>query len=156
MKEEMESLEEVFRKEVLKSLDDKISEKDKKALIEEAKTTLDFLDKIDEVELPSDNYVIFTDGKEQLLYENGEFFVISATDSLRQKVKKTKKQATDMYLDFFIKYQLNPILDLKGQNKEKEVQTPQKVKEAKKIEKNVEEKKLEDKKIELDIDEPTL
>ena len=29
----------------------------------------------------------------------------------KQKEKKTKKEATDMYLDYFIKYQLNPILD---------------------------------------------
>lgn len=156
MKEEMESLEEVFRKEVLKSMEDKISEKEKKALIEEAKTTLDFLEKIDEVELPSENYVVFTDGKEQLLYENGEFFVISTTDSLRQKVKKTKKQATDMYLDFFIKYQLNPILDLKGQNKEKEIQKSEKVKSQRQVEKAVEDKKNEEKKIEFDMDEPTL
>ncbi len=152
----MIGLEEVFRKEVLKSMDDKISEKEKKALIEEAKTTLDFLDKIDEVELPSENYVIFTDGKEQLLYENGEFYVISTTDSLRQKVKKTKKQATDMYLDFFIKYQLNPILDLKSENKEKEINKTVKEKNVKQVEEKIEEKKLEEKKIELDIDEPTL
>ena len=152
----MIDLEEVFRKEVLKSMDDKISEKEKKALIEEAKTTLDFLDKIDEVELPSENYVIFTDGKEQLLYENGEFYVISTTDSLRQKVKKTKKQATDMYLDFFIKYQLNPILDLKSENKEKEINKTVKEKNVKQVEEKIEEKKLEEKKIELDIDEPTL
>lgn len=156
MREDMIDLEEVFRKEVLKSMDDKISEKEKKALIEEAKTTLDFLDKIDEVELPSENYVIFTDGKEQLLYENGEFYVISTTDSLRQKVKKTKKQATDMYLDFFIKYQLNPILDLKSENKEKEINKTVKEKNVKQLEEKIEEKKLEEKKIELDIDEPTL
>ncbi len=156
MREDMIDLEEVFRKEVLKSMDDKISEKEKKALIEEAKTTLDFLDKIDEVELPSENYVIFTDGKEQLLYENGEFYVISTTDSLRQKVKKTKKQATDMYLDFFIKYQLNPILDLKSENKEKEINKTVKEKNVKQVEEKIEEKKLEEKKIELDIDEPTL
>lgn len=156
MREDMIDLEEVFRKEVLKSMDDKISEKEKKALIEEAKTTLDFLNKIDEVELPSENYVIFTDGKEQLLYENGEFYVISTTDSLRQKVKKTKKQATDMYLDFFIKYQLNPILDLKSENKEKEINKTVKEKNVKQVEEKIEEKKLEEKKIELDIDEPTL
>lgn len=116
--DEKDFLEESFRKEVLKSMDDKLSEKQKKELMEEAKVTLDFLEKIDEVELPNDNYVIFTDGKEQLLYENGEFYVISTTDSLRKKEKKTKKQATDMYLDFFIKYQLNPILDMKSKGKE--------------------------------------
>lgn len=104
-------LEESFRKEVLKSMDDKLSEKEKKELMEEANISLKFLDKINEVELPKDNYVIFTDGKEQLVYENGEFYIVSSTNSLKQKKKKTKKEATDMYLDYFIKYQLNPILD---------------------------------------------
>ena len=104
-------LEESFRKEVLKSMDDKLSEKEKKELMEEANVSLKFLDKINEVELPKDNYVIFTDGKEQLVYENGEFYIVSSTNSLKQKKKKTKKEATDMYLDYFIKYQLNPILD---------------------------------------------
>lgn len=119
--DEKDFLEESFRKEVLKAMDEKLSEKQKKELMEEAKVTLDFLEKIDEVELPNDNYVIFTDGKDQLLYENGEFYVISTTDSLRKKEKKTKKQATDMYLDFFIKYQLNPILDLRSQKKDIEL-----------------------------------
>ena len=104
-------LEESFRKEVLKSMDDKLSEKEKKELMEEANVSLKFLDKINEVELPKDNYVIFTDGKEQLVYENGEFYIVSSTNSLKQKKKKTKKEATDMYLDYFIKYQINPILD---------------------------------------------
>lgn len=119
--DEKDFLEESFRKEVLKAMDEKLSEKQKKELMEEAKVTLDFLEKIDEVELPNDNYVIFTDGKDQLLYENGEYYVISTTDSLRKKEKKTKKQATDMYLDFFIKYQLNPILDLRSQKKDIEL-----------------------------------
>lgn len=61
-----------------------------------------------------------------------------------------------MYLDFFIKYQLNPILDLKSENKEKEINKTVKEKNVKQLEEKIEEKKLEEKKIELDIDEPTL
>lgn len=99
-------LEESFRKEVLKSMDDKLSEKEKKELMEEANVSLKFLDKINEVELPKDNYVIFTDGKEQLVYENGEFYIVSSTNSLKQKKKKTKKEATDMYLDYFLNISL--------------------------------------------------
>ena len=87
--DEKDFLEESLRKEVLKSMDDKLSEKQKKELMEEARVALDFLNKIDEVEIPKENYVIFTDGKEQLLYENGEFYVISTTDSSRMKKKKT-------------------------------------------------------------------
>ena len=72
MKEdEKDFLEESFRKEVLKSMDKNLSEKEKKELMEEANVSLKFLDKINEIELPKDNYVIFTDGKEQLIYENG-------------------------------------------------------------------------------------
>ena len=112
-------LEEELRKGVLKSLDKELSKEEIKKLTEEAKNSIDFLQKIDEVELPSDKYVIFTDGEEQLYYENGEFFSISSTDSTKRKKKKTKKEATDMYLDYFIKYQLNPILDQRDVKKQK-------------------------------------
>lgn len=143
--DEKDFLEESLRKEVLKSMDDKLSEKQKKELMEEARVALDFLNKIDEVEIPKENYVIFTDGKEQLLYENGEFYVISTTDSSRMKKKKTKKEATDMYLDYFIKYQLNPILDSKSQAKEKVKETNLKEKNIKPVEHKIEENKVEEK-----------
>lgn len=135
-------LEESFRKEVLKSMDDKLSEKEKKELMEEANVSLKFLDKINEVELPKDNYVIFTDGKEQLVYENGEFYIVSSTNSLKQKKKKTKKEATDMYLDYFIKYQLNPILDQrKAKEKVRAEQTKTKVDKTIQLQKIAEDRK---------------
>ena len=135
-------LEESFRKEVLKSMDDKLSEKEKKELMEEANVSLKFLDKINEVELPKDNYVIFTDGKEQLVYENGEFYIVSSTNSLKQKKKKTKKEATDMYLDYFIKYQLNPILDQrKAKEKVRAEQTKTKADKTIQLQKIAEDKK---------------
>ncbi len=130
--DEKDFLEESFRKEVLKSMDEKLSAKQKEALKEEASVTVDFLNKIDEIELPKDNYIVFTDGKEQLLYENGDFYVVSTTDSLKKKKKKTKKEATDMYLDFFIKYQLNPILDSKNMSKDKSEQSKEKIELAEK------------------------
>lgn len=130
--DEKDFLEESFRKEVLKSMDEKLSAKQKEALREEASVTVDFLNKIDEIELPKDNYIVFTDGKEQLLYENGDFYVVSTTDSLKKKKKKTKKEATDMYLDFFIKYQLNPILDSKNMSKEKSEPSKEKIELAEK------------------------
>lgn len=102
--------------------------------MQEAKVTIDFLTKVDEVELPKDNYVIFTDGNEQLYYENGEFYVISATNGLKKKVKKTKKEATDMYLDYFIKYQLNPILDARGESTQVQRKAPTKQPKDKNIE----------------------
>ena len=101
-----QSLEEEFKKEVLKTIDSKEEQKLLEEWMEEGKVSIDFMQKIDEVEIPDNsNYVIFTDGEEQLVYENGEFYVVSTTSSLRKKKKKTKKEATDMYLDYFIKYQ---------------------------------------------------
>ena len=91
---EKESLEEEFKKEVLKTIDSKEEQKLMQEWIEEGKVTIDFMEKINDVEIPdSTNYVIFTDGEEQLVYENGEFYVVSTTSSLRKKVKKTKKEA---------------------------------------------------------------
>ena len=130
--DEKDFLEESFRKEVLNSMDEKLSAKQKEALKEEASVTVDFLNKIDEIELPKDNYIVFTDGKEQLLYENGDFYVVSTTDSLKKKKKKTKKEATDMYLDFFIKYQLNPILDSNNMSKDKSETSKEKIELAEK------------------------
>lgn len=132
-------LEDTIKKEVEKNGGANLSKKKKEALMQEAKVTVDFLTKVDEVELPKDNYVIFTDGNEQLYYENGEFYIISTTNGLKKKVKKTKKEATDMYLDYFIKYQLNPILDARG--------------ESTKVERNVPKKQLEDKSIEVEAKE---
>ena len=109
-------LEDTLKKEVEKNGGANLSKKEKEALMQEAKVTIDFLNKVDEVELPKDNYVIFTDGNEQLYYENGEFYIISTTNGLKKKIKRTKKEATDMYLDYFIKYQLNPILDARGES----------------------------------------
>lgn len=115
-----QSLEEEFKKEVLKTIDSKEEQKLLEEWMEEGKVSIDFMQKIDEVEIPDNsNYVIFTDGEEQLVYENGEFYVVSTTSSLRKKVKKTKKEATDMYLDYFIKYQLNPLLDARNLSDEK-------------------------------------
>ena len=117
---EKESLEKEFKKEVLKTIDSKEEQKLMEEWIEEGKVTIDFMEKINDVEIPDNtNYVIFTDGEEQLIYENGEFYVVSTTSSLRKKVKKTKKEATDMYLDYFIKYQLNPLLDARNLSDEK-------------------------------------
>ena len=147
---EKESLEEEFKKEVLKTIDSKEEQKLMEEWIEEGKVTIDFMEKINDVEIPDNtNYVIFTDGEEQLIYENGEFYVVSTTSSLRKKVKKTKKEATDMYLDYFIKYQLNPLLDarnlsdekVKEQQREKELAekiTKQEVEKAKIIEESKE------------------
>ncbi len=132
-------LEDTLKKEVEKNGGANLSKKEKEALMQEAKVTIDFLNKVDEVELPKDNYVIFTDGNEQLYYENGEFYIISTTNGLKKKIKRTKKEATDMYLDYFIKYQLNPILDARGESTQ--------------VQRNVPTKQQNDRNIEVEVKE---
>lgn len=116
---QQDNLEEMFRKELLKRNDKEVSKEEIKKIMEEARESIDFLGKIESIELPKDKYVIFTEGNEQLFYESGEFYIVSSIDSTVRKKKKTKKEATDMYLDYFIKYQLNPILDQRDIKRQK-------------------------------------
>ena len=53
---------------------------------------------------------MYTDGENQLVYEDGEFFLVSTTDSKAEKKKLKRKQAIDSYVEYFIKYQINPII----------------------------------------------
>ena len=62
------------------------------------------------------NRVIFTDGEEQLIVEDGEFFLVSSTDSLKTKKKKKREEARNMYIEYFIRYQLNPIINQRKLN----------------------------------------
>ena len=59
-------------------------------LQKQAKESTEFMELIEKIQLPKDNYVIFTDGEEQLVYENGEFFIVSTTDSTKAKKKKKR------------------------------------------------------------------
>ena len=105
----------------LKEILDKIAKSKEEVLIlqEEAKDRLEFMKLIENIELPKDNYVIFTDGDEQLVYENGEFFIVSTTDSTKAKTKKKRLEAKDMYIEYFIRYTLNKINPKQTENKEK-------------------------------------
>lgn len=86
-------------------------------ILKETKESIDFVSKINEIELnDSIDRVIFTDGETQLVYINGEFFEVSTTDSTKKKKKKKKQEAKDMYLEYFIKYQLNPLLEQSKNN----------------------------------------
>ena len=79
-------------------------------LKKEALESVNFVEKIDEINLEFNKYVIFTDGKVQLIYEDGEFYVVSSTDATVKKEKKKKEEAKNMYLEYFIRYVLNPII----------------------------------------------
>lgn len=102
-------------KEIIDNLDKaRILTAEDKKRIEEA---LNFDSAIENIDIGNnDNRVIFTDGEEQLVYEDGEFFLVSSTDSLKTKIKKKREEARNMYIEYFIKYQLNPILKQKELN----------------------------------------
>ena len=95
-----------------------LSKEEVAILQEESKERLEFMKLIENIELPKDNYVIFTDGEEQLVYENGEFFIVSTTDSTKVKTKKKRLEAKDMYIEYFIRYTLNKINSKQIENKE--------------------------------------
>lgn len=90
-----------------------LSEEELKKLEKEAKESLEFLKLIDEIKFPKDKYVIYNDGEEQLVYEDGEFFLQSATDSSKPRKKKKRLEAKDMYIEYVIKYIFNPIIERK-------------------------------------------
>lgn len=102
-------------KEIIDNLDkSKILTPEDKKRIEES---LDFDSAVENIDISNnDNRVIFTDGENQLVFENGEFFLVSSTDSLKTKIKKKREDARNMYIEYFIKYQLNPILKQKELN----------------------------------------
>lgn len=102
-------------KEIIENLDKtKVITPEEKKRIEES---LNFEGAIENIDISdNDNRVIFTDGENQLIYEGGEFFLVSSTDSLKTKKKIKREEARNMYIEYFIKYQLNPILEQKRIN----------------------------------------
>ena len=44
------------------------------------------------------------------MYAKREFFLVSSTDSQKSRKKKKREEARNMYIEYFIKYQLNPII----------------------------------------------
>ncbi len=127
----------------LKEITDKIkagktySQAELKILYNKIKEDVNFdkiLNELDEkISNVNDKRMILVDGTEALYYDNGEFYLVSTTDSTKVKKKLKKDQAKELYLEFFIKYILNPMLD---KNKIQKVQLKQKNKEDKKITEN--------------------
>lgn len=115
-----ENLKEIMKK---ASNNPSMSEAEAKELILKINKEFDF-DKILEYlkqkyPLGNDKYVIFTNSNEQLYYENGEFFLIAATDISKQKKKITRMQALELYNQYYITNVLNPLLKQKNKVKEK-------------------------------------
>ncbi|MDO4282897.1 MAG: hypothetical protein Q4D02_04595 [Clostridia bacterium] len=99
-------------KEIIKRIqkEKKISKEEIEKLKKEASDSINFVEKIEQISLDFDKYVVFTDGNEQLVYEDGEFYVVSSTDANQKREKKKKEEAKNMYLEYFIRYILNPII----------------------------------------------
>ena len=68
-----------------------VSKEELEKLKKDALDSVNFVEKIEKINLDFDKYVIFTDGDIQLVYENGEFFVVSSTDIYSKKEKKEKE-----------------------------------------------------------------
>lgn len=102
-------------KEIIDNLDKSVvlTLEDKKRIEE----SLNFDKTIENIDISDNgNRVIFTDGEEQLIVEDGEFFLVSSTDSLKTKKKKKREEARNMYIEYFIRYQLNPIINQRKLN----------------------------------------
>lgn len=120
-----------------------LSKEEISELLEKAKASTEFLKLIDNIKIPEEKYVVYTDGNIQLIYENGEFFMVSTTDSNGEKKKITRKKAIDSYLEYFIKYQINPIITKRKQamlKREKQIAEKTKTRRKTSISKEVENK----------------
>ena len=122
---------EEYKEIVKKSLNEKnVSDADKEKLIKKMSNLSDYGNELNKIVVPGyNNKVIFTNGNKQLVYENGEFFEVSSTDATKEKVKLTRKEATDRYVEYFIDNVLNPLIAKKNdlgitkKSKEKEEKT---------------------------------
>lgn len=95
-----------------------LSDAEKKALIQKINEDFNFRKMINEIslshDLKLDKYVIFTNGKEQLYYENGEFFLISTIDSKKERKKIKREEARNLYNEYYMVTVLNPLLKQKN------------------------------------------
>ena len=116
------------------------------SLMQEALESTKFQETIDMINLKTTGKrVIFVDGKGCLVYDEGVFYVEDSMDSKKGKRKLTKKQATELYVEYFFRYILNPAIEQKklhqqvkmvadkAKNKEKSVKKEEK-KNVKKME----------------------
>lgn len=96
----------------------KLSDAEKKMLIQKINEDFDFRKMINDIsmshDLKMDKFVIFTNGKEQLYYEDGEFFLISTTDSKKAKKKIKREEARNLYNEYYMITVLNPLLKQKA------------------------------------------
>lgn len=102
---------------VKKSVNSKgISDVEKQKLIKKISSLSCYEQELNKIVIPGySNKVIFTDGNKQLVFENGEFFEASSTDATKGKVKLTRKEATDKYIEYYLNNLLNPLIAKKNE-----------------------------------------
>lgn len=107
----------------LKKQKNEFSKEEIEAKLNEVNESIEFLKKVEEVEVAKNNKrIIFTNGQDQLLYENGEFFIVSTTDINKKHEKLSKLKAKEMFLEYFITYILNPTIKKENTMVDKNIQ----------------------------------
>lgn len=110
--ENLEEIKNAVAKEIKKK--NKLTELEMQKLLKEANENVEFLHTLDEIEIPnSGKKVIFVDGKACLVYDNGVFYVEDSMDSRKNKKKLTRKEATELYVEYFFRYIMNPAIEKK-------------------------------------------
>ena len=115
LEERQENLEEI-RKVVERQLkkEKQLSADELNKLMADAMENVDFLKVLDEINVTSNGKrVIFVDGKACLVYDSGVFYIEDSMDTKKGKKKLTKNQATELYVEYFFRYILNPALEQK-------------------------------------------
>ncbi|MEG1990338.1 MAG: hypothetical protein RR136_05075 [Clostridia bacterium] len=114
-----ENLDEVMKNIVkdIKKNKNKISKEQITNVMKEANENLEFLKALDDINLSCpDNRTIYVDGNEELIYDNGEFFLCDTIEPKKSRKKLKRKEAVERYIEYFIRFQLNPIIEQKKIN----------------------------------------
>ena len=92
----------------------KISEEKIKELKSKLSEITNYQAELNKIDISHSNKIVhYTDGNRQLMSDNGEFFEVSTTDATQTPIKKTRKEATDMYIEYTINNILNPLIKRK-------------------------------------------
>lgn len=91
---------------------EELKKEDIEKLQVESKEHTDFLNTLGEIDLSADKYrVIVTLGDTELIFDNGEFYIGDTIDIKGKRRKISKKEARDVYIEYYIQHQLNPIIE---------------------------------------------
>ena len=143
--ERQENLEEI-KKKIKQNLkkEKELSEEELKKIMDEANENVDFLNTLKQFEVPTTGKkVIFVDGKACLVYDSGVFYIEDSVDSKKGKKKLSKQEATEVYVEYFFRYIMNPAIEKKKMMQDVRSITP-KVKKEKNIVENIKEDKLKE------------